>query len=83
METPVTGQRWVSKTEADLGLGVVLKVEYGRIELFFPAAKELRQYALSTAPLQRVRFKEGDSIKTHTGESFTVTQVEDLAGLIV
>lgn len=83
METPVTGQRWVSKTEADLGLGVVLKVEYGRIELFFPAAKELRQYAMSTAPLQRVRFKEGDSIKTHTGESFTVTHVEDQAGLIV
>lgn len=83
METPVTGQRWVSKTEADLGLGVVLKVEYGRIEIFFPASNELRQYALSTAPLQRVRFKEGDSILTHTGESFTITTVSDEAGLII
>jgi ATP-dependent helicase HepA len=83
METPVTGQRWVSKTEADLGLGVVLKVEYGRIEIFFPASNELRQYALSTAPLQRVRFKEGDSILTHTGESFTITAVSDEAGLII
>lgn len=83
METPVPGQRWVSKTEADLGLGVVLKVEYGRIEIFFPAANELRQYALKSAPLQRVHFQDGDTIKTHTGESFTVTGVVEKAGLLV
>ena len=83
METPVPGQRWVSKTEADLGLGVVLKVEYGRIEIFFPAANELRQYALKSAPLQRVHFQEGDTIKTHTGEPFTVTAVAEKAGLLV
>lgn len=83
METPVPGQRWVSKTEADLGLGVVLKVEYGRIEIFFPAANELRQYAMKSAPLQRVHFQDGDTIKTHTGESFHVTSVEEKAGLLV
>ena len=83
METPVTGQRWVSKTEADLGLGVVLKVEYGRIEIFFPAANELRQYAMQSAPLQRVHFQEGDTIKTHTGESSVVTAVTEKAGLLV
>ena len=36
--TPVPGQRWVSDTEPELGLGIVLKSEFGRAEIFFPAA---------------------------------------------
>ena len=42
-DTPVAGQRWVSDTEPELGLGIVLKCEYGRAEIFFPAASEHRQ----------------------------------------
>ena len=82
MDTPLPGQRWVSNTETELGLGVVLKTEFGRMEIFFPAAGELRQYALKTAPLRRVRFKEGDSIKTHKGESHVVDHVDEKTGLI-
>ena len=82
MDTPIPGQRWVSNTETELGLGVVLKTEFGRMELFFPAAGELRQYALKTAPLRRVRFKEGDSIKTHQGDSHVVDHVDEQSGLI-
>ncbi|MDB6137974.1 MAG: helicase, partial [Verrucomicrobiaceae bacterium] len=52
------------------------------MEIFFPAAGELRQYALKTAPLRRVRFKEGDSIKTHQGDSHVVDEVEEKNGLI-
>ena len=52
------------------------------MELFFPAAGELRQYALKTAPLRRVRFKEGDSIKTHQGDSHVVDHVDEQSGLI-
>ena len=77
MDTPFPGQRWVSNTETELGLGVVLKTEFGRMEIFFPAAGELRQYALKTAPLRRVRFKEGDSIKTHKGDAHSVDEVEE------
>lgn len=83
MAQPVSGQRWVSKTEANLGLGVVLKAEYGRVEIFFPAANELRQYATKSAPLRRVRFQAGDEVKTHSGESFTITAVEEKSGLLV
>ncbi|MBL9117464.1 MAG: DEAD/DEAH box helicase family protein [Verrucomicrobiaceae bacterium] len=83
MDTAVPGQRWVSNTEAELGLGVVLKAEYGRMEIFYPAAGEMRQYAVKSAPLRRVKFKEGDSIKTHEGESFVVSALEEQGGLII
>jgi ATP-dependent helicase HepA len=81
-DTPVAGQRWVSDTEPELGLGIVLKCEYGRAEIFFPAASEHRQYALGSAPIRRVRFQEGDSIKTHSGEAFVVDSITDDAGLL-
>lgn len=80
---PVPGQRWVSDTEPELGLGIVLKTEFGRLEVLFPAANEMRQYALKTAPLRRVKFHEGDTIKTHDGAEFVVDAVEERKGLLV
>ena len=80
---PIPGQRWVSDTEPELGLGIVLKAEYGRVEVFFPAADEHRHYALDSAPLRRVEFKEGDRIKTHTGETLHVDKVEEKSGLFL
>jgi ATP-dependent helicase HepA len=80
--TPVPGQRWVSDTEPELGLGIVLKSEFGRAEIFFPAAGEHRQYALGSAPVRRVSFKEGDSIRTHSGESLHVDSITDSGGLL-
>lgn len=83
IDTPIPGQRWVSDTEPELGLGMILKAEFNRVEVFFPAATEHRQYALKSAPLRRVRFADGDKIKTHDGTDLVVTTVEDRAGLLV
>ena len=83
MDTPTTGQRWVSDTEPELGLGMVLKSAYGRVELYFPAAAEHRQYALQAAPLRRVRFQAGDSIKTHDNVTHAVTAVMEQDGLLI
>ncbi|HYR58856.1 MAG TPA: SNF2-related protein, partial [Chthoniobacteraceae bacterium] len=80
---PVPGQRWVSDTEPELGLGIILKTEFGRVEIHFPAASEQRQYALKSAPLRRVEFKEADRIKLHSGEQLVVSAVEDRKGLLV
>jgi ATP-dependent helicase HepA len=82
MTTPVPGQRWVSDTEPELGLGIVLKSEFGRAEMFFPASGEHRQYALGSAPVRRVVFSEGDNIRTHSGEAMVVDSVEDTGGLL-
>jgi ATP-dependent helicase HepA len=77
------GQRIVSDSEPELGLGIVLKKDQARVEVFFPAASEQRQYSLRGAPLRRVVFKEGDRLKLHSGEPFLVDEVEEVGGLIV
>ncbi len=83
MDTPTTGQRWVSDTEPELGLGMVLKAGFGRLEIFFPAANEHRQYAIQAAPLRRVRFQIGDSIKTHDNVQHIVDAVSEKNGLVI
>ncbi len=73
----------MSDTEPELGLGIILKAEYGRVEVFFPAATEQRQYALKSAPLRRVRFHEGDRIKTSEGTELLVETIEERNGMLV
>ena len=82
MTSPIIGQRWVSDSEPELGLGIILKVEFGRVEVLFAAANEHRQYALRSAPLRRVTFQAGDRIKLHRGDELTVETIEEVAGLI-
>ena len=83
MNPPRAGQRWVSDSEPELGLGIVLRAEFGRVELFFPAANGHRQYALKSAPLRRVQFSAGDRIKLHDGASLLVDGAEERDGLLV
>ena len=79
--SPIPGQRWVSDSEPELGLGIVLAAGSGRVEIYFPAAQEHRHYAAKSAPLRRVLFKEGDRIKLHDGAELGVDRVEERAGL--
>jgi ATP-dependent helicase HepA len=81
--TQVRGQRWVSNSEPELGLGTIEKCEFGRVEVFFPAANERRQYSTESAPLRRVRFAAGDAIALSDGRNVVVTAVEEKAGLLV
>ena len=83
MNPPRAGQRWVSDSEPELGLGIVLRAEFGRVELFFPAANGHRQYALKSAPLRRVQFSAGDRIKLHDGASLLVEAADEQEGLLV
>ncbi len=80
---PSPGQRWVSDTEPELGLGIILKAEFGKVEVFFPAANEQRLYALKASALRRVRFSEGDHIKLHDGAPLTVDSVKDAGKALV
>jgi len=77
----VRGQRWVSDSEPELGLGIILSGGEGKVEIVFPAAGEQRCYALASAPLRRVRFLPGDRIKTHAGVEMTVERVREENGL--
>lgn len=73
----------MSDSEPELGLGIVLKRDAARVEVFFPASNEQRQYAVRSAPLRRVRFKEGDRITLHTGERRVVAAVRAEGNLLV
>ncbi|HDZ56319.1 MAG TPA: RNA polymerase-associated protein RapA [Pseudomonas xinjiangensis] len=77
------GQRWVSDSESELGLGTVLSHDDRLVVLLFPASGETRHYALRNAPLTRVRFSPGDNIGHHEGWTLTVSDVNEEEGLLV
>lgn len=66
------GQRWVSSAEPALGLGLVVELSGRHVEIAFPAADEQRSYALQTAPLSRVEYRQGDSVEDAEGQAYTV-----------
>jgi ATP-dependent helicase HepA len=79
----IPGQRWVSNTEAELGLGIIFEVTDRRVEISFPAAGERRTYAVNNAPLSRVRYEVGQQISSADEQQYTVTAVvEQQGGLI-
>ncbi|CAI8295159.1 MAG: RNA polymerase-associated protein RapA [Opitutia bacterium UBA7350] len=75
------GQRWISETEPELGLGVLESVTRHRLELVFPAANAARTYAAANAPIKRVAFRVGDTVQAKEGVAVvveSVTESEDL-----
>ena len=76
------GQRYLSDTESELGLGVVIDVDDRCVHILFPQSEETRVYAQNSAPLSRVVFKVGDSISDQSGNSYTVTAVEEVMGVL-
>lgn len=78
----VTGQRWISNTEADLGLGIVVNVASRRVELTFPAAAEQRVYATDNAPLGRVIYPVGDRVSNADGLVFTIAETHTRDGCV-
>ena len=78
----VSGQRWLSNNEPELGLGLVIAAGKGRVNVLFPASGQTRQYSSSSAPLTRVAFSEGDEIKSHDDQVMLVERVEDEGGVL-
>jgi len=78
-----TGQRWVSNTESELGLGIVVSVENRRVRMIFPAAGEKRTYAVDIAPLSRVHYEIGQQVKNLEGQTMTITEIEEHNGCLI
>lgn len=70
------GQRWISDSESDLGLGTVIGQEGRMLTLLFPASGENRLYSILEAPLTRVQFNPGDTVKSAEGFSLLISEVE-------
>lgn len=77
------GQRWVSETEPELGLGILFSFDPRTMTLFFPGADCSRKYSRAAAPIRRMRFQPGDRISGENGTQMTVEKVEETAGILV
>ncbi|MDF2155645.1 RNA polymerase-associated protein RapA [Vibrio sp. CAU 1672] len=75
------GQRWISDTESDLGLGTVVALDARTVTLMFAASEENRVYARNDAPVTRVTFNVGDVIDCQEGWSLKVEEVLEDQGL--
>ena len=71
------GQRWISDTESELGLGTVVAVDARTVTLLFPSTGENRLYARSDSPVTRVMFNPGDTITSHDGWQMQVEEVKE------
>lgn len=76
MERFFPNQRYTSKGEPELGIGIVTETSKGKVKLYFPRSNEIRLYALESAPLRRVVFKSGDIIVDTKKQSLLIKQVE-------
>src|SRR6056300_863052 len=71
------GQRWVSETQTEYGLALILKADLTVVQAFFPAVNETLTYAARNAPLRRVEFEPGDTVKDQQGNSFEVSKTRE------
>ncbi|MCK3654651.1 RNA polymerase-binding ATPase [Pasteurellaceae bacterium Macca] len=79
----VVGQRWISESENNLGLGVVTGVDNRTVSIDFPASEEQRVYAVAVAPLTRVQFQRGDRITSVEGWQLDVEEVVENQGVVI
>lgn len=77
------GQRWISSAEPDLGLGLVLEASGRQLRVLFPAADEERAYAANSAPLNRLLYEVGETLRCADGWSAVVDAIHDHDGLLI
>ena len=78
----VPGQRWISETEPELGLGTIVSYERNRVTVLFIASSERRTYAADNAPLNRVQFLPGERVESVDGWALRVREVRESGGLL-
>ncbi|PCJ18643.1 MAG: RNA polymerase-associated protein RapA [Gammaproteobacteria bacterium] len=85
------GQRWISDTEPELGLGIVENLDHRTVEIHFLSNDVARRYMIQNAPLTRAILKTGDTVhdidqnqylivsKSHEGDllAYHVTPIAD------
>ena len=76
------GQRWISDTESELGLGTIVAIDTRMVTVLFPATGENRLYARNDSPITRVMFNPGDTITSHEGWQLEVAEVTTENGLM-
>ncbi|HKP96864.1 MAG TPA: RNA polymerase-associated protein RapA, partial [Fibrobacteria bacterium] len=78
----VPGQRWISDSEPELGLGIILEIGFREVKISFRASNVVRVYMHRNAPLRRVRLKPGDRARSNSGKLFVVKALKEAGGLL-
>jgi ATP-dependent helicase HepA len=76
MEDFFPNQRYTSKGEPELGVGILIESGNRKVRIHFPQSNEKRLYAMESAPLCRVVFKPGDTIVDAKGQPMLIKHVE-------
>lgn len=82
MQNFVVGQRWMSETEPELGLGLLVEIQSKSLSFSFPQAQEIRTYGKTHPPVKRVRFVIDDEISLQDGRKLKVVSVEETEGIL-
>lgn len=78
----IPGQRWISQSEPELGLGILLQNDLRTVSVAFPATDTQRTYAVDNAPLTRIIYAVGDVIRNKNDVLITITVVNEEDGYI-
>ncbi|MCP4715729.1 MAG: hypothetical protein GY868_11480, partial [Deltaproteobacteria bacterium] len=76
------GQRWLSETEPELGLGLVSRVEHRHVRIRFDCVNEERLYRKENAPLLRFRLAVGEEAADDGGPAGRVDSLREENGLV-
>ena len=76
------GQRWISETENNLGLGMITALDFRSVTLHFPATDETRIYAVAQAPLTRIVLNKGEQLHHQAGWQGEVLDIQEMNGLL-
>lgn len=79
----VPGQRWMSEAEPELGLGMVLSASPHQVTVVFRASGTTRIYSIERAPLKRVLFRAGETVRGEGEREFKISEVTEKEGLVL
>lgn len=82
MNQLVAGQRWISETEPELGLGRLIDFNDRTICIRFDTSDCTRIYTRRSAPLKRIIFKPGDELQLKGNQKLTIESLSESKGLI-
>ena len=83
MNVFVPGQRWMSESEPELGLGTVVPADPGRVKVEFKAAGETRIYAVNRHRLNACAFAPATRFVRPTDQELVVKEVLEQRGLLI
>lgn len=79
----IVGQRVLSQSEPELGVGLVTRQGDGVVEVFFERSALRRRYSEKSAPLKRLMLEKGQRLRKDEDLEFTIESIEEKGGLLL